>query len=55
MRMAEWKKKTVDFLENIAYNNTAGRNTLYTRVIELTFKRHNLSPTTRPPFLGGFF
>ena len=26
-----------------AYNNIAGRNTLYTRVIELTFKRYVIS------------
>ena len=38
----------------IAYNIFAGRNTLYTRGIELTFKRHVLAPTTGPP-LGGFF
>lgn len=31
------------------YNKIAGRNTLYTRVIELTFKRYLISSTTRPP------
>ncbi len=31
------------------YNNDAGRNTLYTRVTELTFKRYVRSPVTGTP------
>lgn len=31
------------------FNKNAGRNTLYTRVIELMFKRYVISSTTRPP------
>lgn len=39
----------MEILWEFAYNIVAGRNTLYTRVIELTFKRYVLSPTTGPP------
>lgn len=36
------------------YSKDADRNVLYTRVIELKFKRHVMSPTTRP-LSGGFY
>lgn len=39
----------------IAYNINAGRNTLYTRVPELTFKRHVMSSATGTAVIGGFF
>lgn len=45
----------VDLMAIIEYNISAGRNTLYTRVFELTFKRHVMSPTTRPPLDGAVF
>lgn len=32
--------KCVDIFKIFAYNKIAGRDTLYTHVIELTFKRH---------------
>ena len=39
---------------NIAYNIGAGRNALYTRETEFTFKCHIMAPVTGPP-QGGFF
>jgi len=39
--------KSVAFFEKVAYNNSAGHCTLYTRAIELTFKRYVISSTTR--------
>lgn len=38
----------------MSYNIVAGIITLYTREIELTFKRYVISSTTRSPS-GGFF
>ncbi len=38
----------------MSYNIVAGIITLYTREIELTFKRYVISSTTRP-LSGGFF
>ena len=37
----------------MAYNIIAGRDTLYIRVTELTFKCHVMAPATEPP-KGGF-
>lgn len=42
----------IDFFIISAYNIDAGRDVLYTCVIELTFKRYVISPTTRPPSGG---
>ncbi len=44
----------MDFFREIVYNIIAGRDTLYTRVIELTFKRYVISSTTGTA-LGRFF
>ncbi len=38
-----------------AYNNIAGRNTLYTRVIELTFKRYVISSMHGEAAFGRLF
>ena len=46
--------RSVDKLQRIVYNINAGRNTLYTRVTELTFKRHVVSSAARTPS-GVFF
>lgn len=46
--------KIVDFFKDIAYTYIAGRDTLYTRVTELAFKRHVMSSVMGPPS-GGFF
>ena len=45
----------IELYEFNAYNNSAGRNTLYTRVSELTFKRHVMSSDTRPLLKWFFF
>ena len=49
--------KGLAFLLVIAYNIIAGRDTLYTRVPELTFKRYVISSSTRdwPPIGRPFF
>jgi len=39
----------------IAYNIVAGRNTLYTHDIELTFKRYVISSIMRPPVRWLFY
>lgn len=44
----------IDIFPKIEYNVNAGRNTLYTRVTELTFKRYIISSGTRLP-LWRFF
>jgi hypothetical protein len=46
--------KVVDGNKKIEYTIDAGRDTLYTRVTEFTFKCHVLAPVTRP-LKGGFF
>ncbi len=46
--------RNIDKLNKLLYNNIAGRDTLYTCVTELTFKRHVMSSVTGPPS-GGFF
>ncbi len=46
--------RNIDNLHITVYNNIAGRNTLYTRVTELTFKRHVMSSAARTPS-GVFF
>lgn len=43
-----FSQKTLAFSHPIAYTISAGRNTLYTRVNELTFKRHFLLSSTGP-------
>ena len=42
-------------MHNKTYSIGAGRNALYTRVTELTFKRYVISSVTRKPPSGGFF
>lgn len=56
MQVYKLKKieKSIDDFKKISYNIVAGIITLYTREIELTFKRYVISSTTRPPS-GGFF
>ena len=52
-----WQKiysKNIDKSRKKGYNNNAGRNTLYTRVTELTFKRYVISSAARTPS-GVFF
>lgn len=46
-------QKVIDKLSAILYTINAGRDTLYTRVTELTFKCHLMAPATGPPE-GGF-
>ena len=43
------KQKKVDKINVIVYNIDAGRNTLYTRVTEFTFKRYVISPVAGTP------
>ena len=43
----------IDKNKKITYTIYAGRDTLYTRVTELTFKCHVLAPVMGPP-KGGF-
>ena len=45
---------TIDILIILVYNIIAGRNTLYTRVSELAFKRHGKVAGHGAAF-GGFF
>ena len=47
--MVNTQTKYIAFLQYKSYNNSAGRNTLYTRVTELTFKRYVISSATRSP------
>lgn len=50
------KKSTPNFDDNFIlffYNTDAGRDTLYNRVTELTFKCHVMAPVAMPP-QGGF-
>lgn len=42
------------FFRDVDYNIGAGRDTLYTHDIELTFKRYVISSIMRSPF-GDFF
>lgn len=42
-----FSKKSLVFFSVFAYNIFAGRDALYTRAIELTFKRYVISPNTR--------
>lgn len=46
--------KNIDIFEKFGYNNIAGRNTLYTRVTEFTFKRH-IDVVGHGAAFGGFF
>lgn len=41
--------KIIDMSTKVAYNINAGRNTLYTRVTELRFKRYVISSAARTP------
>ena len=42
-------KIIVDILFIFAYNNNAGRNTLYTHATEFAFKRHVMASAMGPP------
>lgn len=42
-------QKVIDKLSTILYTISAGRDTLYTRVTEFTFKCHLMTPATGPP------
>ena len=49
------RSKTIDKRQKVAYNIVTGRDTLYTRVTELTFKCYVRTPVMGEPPVGGFF